>query len=88
MGAVKREKYAWTRMLLSISPYYSPRHMHFVVPMSPLIWFMIFACGVLQLPLLVDLLNEAFGVGRMVQSSVSKVPPGVAACIIVGLVYG
>ena len=48
---------------------------------------MIFACGVLQLPLLVDLLNEAFGVGRMVQSSVSKVPPGVAACIIVGLVY-
>lgn len=40
---------------------------------SPLVWFIFVACAVLQLPLVMDVCSQLFGVNRLVHNVVSKV---------------
>ena len=50
---------------------------------SPLIWFIFIACGVLQLPLLVDVAASLFGVPRLCAAPTAdplSPPPPPAPC--------
>jgi hypothetical protein len=40
---------------------------------SPLVWFIFVACAVLQLPLVMDVCSQLFGVNRLVHNVVSKI---------------
>ena len=40
---------------------------------SPLVWFIFVACAVLQLPLIMDVCSQLFGVNRLVHNVVSKI---------------
>ena len=40
---------------------------------SPLVWFIFVACALLQLPLIMDVCSQLFGVNRLVHNVVSKV---------------
>ena len=55
-------------VLRSVAPAGSPLSVG-----SPLVWFIFGACALLQLPLLMDICSQLFGVNRLVHNAVSKV---------------
>ena len=54
-------------LLRSLAPTGSPLSVG-----SPLVWFIFVACAVLQLPLIMDVCSQLFGVNRLVHNTVSK----------------